>query len=133
MMALWLRAWRQGRAVGAETVGWIMLTTVGLLILTNKVFSPQYLLWLSPIAIAMVALAPRADSGVRRFVVLLLSVGVLTQVIYPLLYLWISGVYWANPLGVLLLAVRDVALVGFVIYAFRRAWRETAGHAVPAA
>ncbi len=126
MAALWLRAWRRGATISAETVGWIMLTTTGLLILTNKVFSPQYLLWLSPVAIAMVAVAPRADTGVRRFVVLLLSVGILTQLIYPILYLWISGVYWANPLGVMLLAIRDVALIGFVVYAGRRAWRETA-------
>jgi hypothetical protein len=131
MAALWLRAWRRGSLIGAETVGWIMLTTTGLLILTNKVFSPQYLLWLSPVAIAMVAVAPRADTGVRRFVVLLLSVGILTQLIYPILYLWVSGVYWANPLGVALLAIRDLALIGFVVYAGRRAWRETA--APPAA
>jgi hypothetical protein len=40
-------------------------------------------------------------------------------------------VYWANPLGVALLAIRDLALIGFVVYAGRRAWRETA--APPAA
>ncbi len=130
MAYLWLRAWRKGRSIGAETVGWLMLTTAGLLILTNKVFSPQYLLWLSPIAIAMVALAPRSDTGVRRFAVLLLTVGVLTQVIYPIFYLWVSEVYWANPLGILLLGIRDGALVGFVVYAGRRAWVETARSAV---
>lgn len=132
MLTLWYRAWRRGKAIGAETVGWIMLTTIGLLILSNKVFSPQYLLWLSPVAIAMVAIAPRGDSGVRRFVVLLLCVGVLTQIIYPVLYLWISEIYWANPLGVALLALRDVFLVGFVVYAWRRSWSETAPTAEPA-
>lgn len=131
MAVLWVRAWRRGATIGAETVGWIFLTTTGLLILTNKVFSPQYLLWLSPVAIAMVALAPRGDTGVRRFVVLLLSVGVLTQLIYPILYLWISEIYWANPLGVALLAVRDVFLIGFVVYAWRRSWAETAAPAAP--
>jgi len=129
MAVLWFRAWRRGATIGAETVGWIFLTTTGLLILTNKVFSPQYLLWLSPVAIAMVALAPRGDTGVRRFVVLLLSVGVLTQLIYPILYLWISEIYWANPLGVALLALRDVFLVGFVVYAWRRSWAETSAAA----
>ncbi len=129
MAALWFRAWKRGATISAETVGWIMLTTTGLLILTNKVFSPQYLLWLSPIAIAMVAVAPRGDTGVRRFVVLLLSVGVLTQVIYPILYLWVSEIYWANIPGVLLLTLRDVFLVGFVVYAWRRAWSETSAQA----
>ena len=125
MGVLWVRAWLRGRTVDAETVGWLMLTSVGLLIVTNKVFSPQYLLWLSPIAVAMVAVAPRRDTGIRRFTVLLLLVGVLTQLIYPTFYLWISEIYWANPLGVALLALRDVALIGFVVYTARRAWADT--------
>jgi len=125
MALMWLRLWRAGRIITAETVGWLMLASTGLLILTNKVFSPQYLLWLSPVAIAMVALAPRRDTGVRRFTVLLLLVGVLTQLIYPILYGWVVGIYWANPLGVLMLLVRDIALIGFVIYAGRRAWSES--------
>ena len=126
MAVMWLRMWLAGDRITAETVGWMMLASTGLLILTNKVFSPQYLLWLSPVAIAMVALAPRRDTGVRRFTVLLLLVGVLTQLIYPITYGWVVGIYWANPIGVLLLALRDVALIGFVIYAGRRAWRESA-------
>jgi len=124
--ALWLRAWRRGSTIDPKAVGWIVLTTTGMLILTNKVFSPQYLLWLSPIAIAMVSLSPRTDTGVRRFSVLLLSVGVLTQIIYPVLYLWVSDIYWANPIGVLMLLTRDIALVGFVVYSGRRAWIATA-------
>ncbi len=123
--ALWVRAWRRGGSVGAGTVGWLMLTAAGLLILTNKVFSPQYLLWISPIAIAMVAIAPRGDTGVRRFAVLVLAVGALTQVLYPLLYPLITTDVWANPLGVLLLAIRDLALMACVVYAGRRAWTET--------
>jgi hypothetical protein len=106
-----------------------MLTSTGLLILTNKAFSPQYLLWLSPVAIAMVAVAPRGDTGVRRFVVLLLAVGVLTQVIYPNAYALVAGPNWFNWLGVVLLALRDLALVGFVVYAWRRAWSETSAQA----
>ncbi len=125
MAVLWVRAWLRGRSVDAETVGWLMLTSIGLLIVTNKVFSPQYLLWLTPVAVAMVSVAPRRDSGIRRFTVLLLLVGVLTQLIYPTLYLWISEIYWANPLGVALLALRDVALIGFVVYTARRAWADT--------
>jgi Glycosyltransferase family 87 len=128
MAVLWVRAWHRGNGavgVGAETVGWLVLTSTGLLILSNKVFSPQYLLWLSPVAIAMVALAPRSDTGVRRFTVLLLMVGVLTQVIYPITYLWVVGIYWANPIGVAMLGLRDIALIGFVWYAARRTWNET--------
>ena len=132
MCALWWRAWKHGATIGAETVGWIMLTSTGLLILTNKAFSPQYLLWLSPVAIAMVAVAPRGDTGVRRFVVLLLTVGVLTQVIYPNAYALVAGPNFFNPVGVLLLAIRDLALIGFVVYAWRRAWNETATPTVEA-
>jgi len=126
MAVMWLRAWRRGSTAGAMSVGWLMLTAAGLLILTNKVLSPQYLLWLSPIAIAMVAIAPQRDTGVRRVTVLILAVGVLTQVVYPLLYPLITIDSWSNPIGVLLLAIRDVALVGCVVYVGRRTWIETA-------
>ena len=52
--------------------------------------------------------------------------GVLTQVVYPLLYPLITIDSRSNPIGVLLLAIRDVALVGCVVYAGRRTWIETA-------
>jgi hypothetical protein len=77
----------------------------------------------------MVAVAPRGDTGVRRFAVLLLTVGVLTQVIYPNAYALVAGPNLFNPVGVLLLAIRDVALIGFVVYAWRRAWNETSAEA----
>jgi len=125
MALLWFRAWRRRPDVDAEMVGWIMLTTTGLLIVTNKVFSPQYLLWLLPVVLAMVTVAPRGDTGVRRFAVLMLTVGLLTHVLYPNAYALIAGSSHFNWIGVLLLVARDVFLVGFVVYAWRRAWRQS--------
>ncbi len=125
MVLLWLRAWRT-RTVSPAVVGWVMLTCTALFIVTNKVFSPQYLLWLSPLAVAVVALGPRRDRGARRFAVVLVVVGALTQVIYPNAYVLVTEMSWANPIGVGLLAARDVGLLGLTWYAAARAWNGTA-------
>ncbi len=116
------RAWRIGRALTPVTVGWFLLAGIGLLIVTNKVFSPQYLLWLSPVAVALVAVSSRHDVAARRWTLALFGLGILTQVIYPVTYLWLTTPYWANPLGVSMLAVRNLVLVGLVGYAVGRAW-----------
>ncbi len=126
MALLWWRAWRRPRPVSAETVGWIMLVSAGLFIVTNKVFSPQYLFWLSPIVVVLVVLAVRGDRGARRWASLLLVVGLLTQVLYPNAYVLITSGSWANPLAVAVLALRDVLLLGLTWDAGRRAWRGTA-------
>jgi len=77
------------------------------------------------VVLAMVTVAPRGDTGVRRFAVLMLTVGLLTHVLYPNAYALIAGSSHFNWIGVLLLIARDVFLVGFVVYAWRRAWRQS--------
>ncbi len=129
-----LRAWRLQYVVTTLTITAISITSVGLIILSNKVFSPQYLLWLTPSAVIALALANTADdgegrelrSGLQRCVTLLLLVALLTQLIYPRAYDWISQVSPMNPVGVMMLTLRDAGLA-YVIYCFGRyAWTATA-------
>lgn len=126
MVWLWWRGAQVGRRITPATIGWLMLACTALFIVTNKVFSPQYLLWLTPVAVATVACSPRGDVGARRFSVLLVLVGLVTQVIYPNTYVLVTEMSWANPIGVGLLVVRDVGLLGLTWYACRRAWLGTA-------
>ena len=132
-----LRSWRAQRTISAQTVALIVFTSVGLIILTNKVFSPQYMLWLAPIAIAALAVTTNDatqsekgnDGGLTRAAVSVLLVGVLTQVIYPLTYFWVIEERWTNPIGVLLLLARDLVLAYIVYYLGRRAWVQTSRRA----
>jgi len=130
-----VRSWRAQRTITPETIALIVFTSVGLIILTNKVFSPQYMLWLAPIAIAALAVGAPHDAptneagdehgGLTRAAVSVLLVGVLTQVIYPLTYFWVIEERWTNPIGVLLLLIRDITLAYIVYYLGRRAWVRT--------
>jgi len=127
------RAWRAQNTITPSAIALIAFTSIGVVILTNKVFSPQYIQWLAPAAIAAVALTYRGaseasdhdvdDIDLRRATTILLLVGLLTQMIYPLLYDWVSQDQPTNPVGVLLLIIRDLALAYVVYYFARRAWR----------
>ena len=136
-----LRAWRAQSSITPSAIALIAFTSVGMIILTNKVFSPQYIQWLVPIAIAALALTPGAislreadndpalehdDLALRRAVTSLLIVGLLTHMIYPRLYDWVSQSQPTNPLGVVLLLIRDLGLAYVVYYFGRRAWQASA-------
>jgi len=132
-----LRAWRAQSSITPSTISLIAFTSIGLIILTNKVFSPQYIQWLLPTAIAALALSlsdvgmreddepanEHDDGQLRRAATFLLVVGALTQLIYPRLYDWVSQNQPTNPIGVLLLLLRDAGLAYVVYYFGRRAWR----------
>ena len=136
-----LRAWRAQNSITPSAIALIAFTSVGTIILTNKVFSPQYIQWLVPIAVAALALTPgdismreadddpaieHDDLALRRAVTSLLIVGLLTHMIYPRLYNWVSQSQPTNPLGVVLLLIRDLGLAYVVYYFGRRAWQASA-------
>ena len=125
LLGLWVVALRRGRELGLEAVVWMSLVAVGAFMVTSKVLSPQYLLWLLPTAAAANAVVE--SRALRRWTAGLLVATAATQVVFPELYgeITLSGDHagWA----VLALAVRNVLLVVLVVWAAVFAWRSVVG------
>ena len=106
-------AGRRGRAGLALLPGCLLLLT--LLVVVNKVGSPQYMSWLAPPVAALVA---SRGSGRRRWVAvvaaLVLGAAALTQVVFPWGYL---DLLTGEPGVSLALAARNVLLVALVAVA----------------
>ena len=109
--------WR-ARARPLDVLAWAPLALVTLLIVANKVGSPQYIGWLAPpIAVAVASRTPglgppTPDSGFRtRIAGLALLIAVLTQVVFPLSY---RSLLTGNALIAVILVVRNVALVALL-------------------
>ena len=95
--------------------GALLLTCVLFLLfmLTNRVFSPQYLIW---IGAPLCVLAAR-EHGSKRTFWLLLSAIVLSQLIFPRGYPVLKALH---PLAILLLNLRNLLLVEVTIALVRR-------------
>ncbi len=117
---LWLRR-RQTTVVEA---GLIMVLVVTVTIVTNKTFSPQYMMWLGgPLAALLIAHGrTRPASSVpswpqlRTLAVFVLALTLVTQLVYPILY---QPLVHGGPLLLLatsVLVVRNVALVVFLAW-----------------
>jgi len=122
---LWLRAarplWvRPAGTVPPAAVGLLATGTVCLMIITDKSFSPQYLIWLGALLAAMGVAA--VDAETTRLNRLLLALAVLTQVVYPGMYGLLVNI---NPLAVVLVIARDALLVLLAWVALRRFWTLT--------
>lgn len=96
------------------------LTTVLFLVLTSRVLSPQYMIWLIGIA-AVVLVVP--GSSQRPAAWLLLAATLLTGIMYP----WVEEDYsWSGRLpGTLVLVARNVLLLAAAIVSFVRLSRST--------
>jgi hypothetical protein len=81
---LWLRA-RRLAEVPIELIGWLVMATVMIFVVTDKTLSPQYLLWLAALTAAQLSLRP--SPAAKRVAGLLLVASLLTQFVYPLTYL----------------------------------------------
>lgn len=86
------------------------LALVVAFIVFNKVGSPQYLCWILPPVVLGLVLDRRRW---RRPAIAVLVLCALTQVVYPLFY---GDVLAAQPLGVVVLTVRNVLLVGLLAW-----------------
>jgi len=120
----WTLAWRKlGRGEdSAEPLVWLVLATVGCFMATNKVLSPQYLLWLLPAAAAgLVLLHGRAARVLAGWTLLLLLTTVLTHELYPRQYGYLLGRFDGTDRVVDLLALRNLVLLVLVGYAAVRA------------
>lgn len=130
LVLLWWRVWRTGDRVTADTVAWLALAAVSGFMVTGKVLSPQYLLWLLPVAAAGLALAHDAPRALLRWTALLLVTTVLSQLVFPVAYQALLSPQPTTGAAVLLLALRNLLLVGLSAEAWRRAWRQTEGSGV---
>jgi hypothetical protein len=118
---LWWRALRREPAAEAvlPVAGLLTIGTAGILILTNKTLSPQYLLWLGGLLAALGCVAP-AEPLLARLNPMLIVTCLVTQVIYPIGYALLTGENAGSWFGVLLLTARNAALVWITVLALRR-------------
>jgi hypothetical protein len=128
LAVLFVRAVRAGGGTPVA-VGFLILTTVALMIVTNKTLSPQYLLWLGGPAAALLLLRDSASAeerrAIRRTAYALVLLALLTHLVYPLLYDGLLG-RQGHPMVVLATvttAIRNLALLAFTGYVGRLAWR----------
>lgn len=116
VLALGIRAVRRGAAFG-RLFPPLALSFVVVLMLANKVGSPQFVTWLAaPVVLGLVF-------GARRFLVpaaLAAAVALLTQVIYPYWYGWLMA---ANPGFVLVLTGKVALLIALLVWGIRALWQ----------
>jgi len=131
LYVLWLR--RPQRAL--EEAGVLMIVATAIMIVTNKTFSPQYLIWLAGPIAATLALCPRGRPFARTLnwtAIWMLVLTAATQVIYPVMYNYLDG-YASGPLvpvTTALLAVRNAGVVALTVWLIvtlaRRFWKRPA-------
>ncbi|MCS0636352.1 glycosyltransferase 87 family protein [Streptomyces sp. LP05-1] len=116
----WLLVWRlRAREFGTTTLVDAAFVAVLLFVTTSRVISPQYLLWL--VGLAAVCLVFRGSPMRPAARLVLVATGV-TLLEFPI---WFSHVVDSDPLGLLLLTVRNGLLVAASVSAGRVLWRRT--------
>lgn len=122
LVGLWWRAGR-GRLLPPHAFVWVLLASITGYLACGKVLSPQYLLWLLPVAAVGLALVP--GRAMRRWAAVLLVASALTHGVYPELYhsLVVHGP--RTLLALSLLTARNLMVVGLGVAAAHQAWRAT--------
>lgn len=110
----------------ARTTTLAATSVVALALVTDKVFSPQYMAWILPVAALAVGLGGRDVP--RWWGPALVCLAALTQLSYPTTYGWLypGSADWRFLLGTLLMTGRNLGLVVFACSAAARAWRAAA-------
>ncbi len=115
-----LAHWRLMRGgAGRRAVALSAVTLMLVVILTNKVFSPQYMLWLLAVVVAAAALDPQEWRPCVPWV--LASMG-LTQIEFPMFYGDVVGP--GGFTGLIAMTVRDAIVLGLLVWVVRAYWRE---------
>ena len=117
---VWRARWQVERLAPAARGQVVIVLAVVLIagvVVTNKVLSPQHLVWLAGL-VALALCWP--DSPLRATLLPLGGALVLTHLVYPLLF---QDLLAGAVLPVLLLAGRDVLLLVVLAMAGRAAWR----------
>lgn len=92
---------------------------VCLMLVTNKVFSPQYVLWLAPLCIVAVAYYGR-ERIVQAIMALTAAMSLVTSQLYPFHYDPIIAQPISDPTGIYLLIIRNTLLL--IITGLSLAW-----------
>jgi Glycosyltransferase family 87 len=128
IILLTVRAYRHDGSTPAA-IGFVVLATVAIMVITNKTLSPQYLLWVGGPMAALLAYRPKAthdeQAAISRVAGQALILALLTQLVYPLFYdsyLGREG-HAMIIISTIVTAVRNVALVVFTIEVCQMGWR----------
>lgn len=130
MAALYVRGYRTPHPTSG-TIGIVILATIAIMIVTNKTFSPQYLVWLGGPMAALLIMRARDVNGrmtvFGRVAIQLLVLALITHLVYPVTY---SGLYGAPHgalfvLSTILLLIRNLSLLIFTVAVTAVAWRAT--------
>lgn len=111
------------RPGSAADLAAMMFGTVALLLTVGKVFSPQYMLWLSALGAVSASLVGRA---LRLPLALLVCANALSQVVFPFQY---SGLLTGGSVPLTALIVRNAAVGAIAVLVFRRLWNGNLGSA----
>ncbi|MDR1214117.1 MAG: DUF2029 domain-containing protein [Propionibacteriaceae bacterium] len=138
MLALYL-GWLRRHQRTAIEAGTLMIIATLIMIITNKTFSPQYMMWLAgPVAGLLTISARRPTMPIlpdqpatpmslaRQIGLWTLALTALTQLVYPTLYGYLVTWSWLTPLATVVLAARNLALLYFSIRLIRLAFRSIA-------
>jgi hypothetical protein len=117
----WGWAWRLRGLVSPGTTVWLVLAAVSGFLVAGKVLSPQYLLWLLPIAAAGLSVADARS--LRAWTAALLVAAALTQVVFPASYGAITSRTDEAWLPLSALALRNLLMVGLLTTAATAAAR----------
>jgi hypothetical protein len=128
IILLTIRAFRHDGSTPVA-IGFVVVTIVAIMTITNKTLSPQYLLWLGgPMAALLVFRAqatPYEQPAINRMAGQLLVLALLTQLVYPLLYYSYIGSHGQVMIiiATIVTTIRNLALVAFTVEACWLAWR----------
>jgi hypothetical protein len=115
LAGLLLTYWLQIR--GKANLAVSSLLTLLVIIITGKVFSPQYLIWIAP----LVAYIGGTD---KRWVLSWSMIGILTSIIYPVIYNQLPITLVPTlPIFFPLTTLRNFILFGFVVAILFYCWR----------
>lgn len=121
--ALSVRVVSRRGGLSAEGAVWCALAAVLGFLVSAKVLSPQYLLWLAPLVV--VGLIVTSSRAMRLAAVVVLAVLTLTHLVYPLLYVGLVRHSGQTAAVVPILLVRNLLIVGLLVHVGRQAWRST--------
>ncbi|MFT2817571.1 glycosyltransferase 87 family protein [Leifsonia sp. A12D58] len=106
---------RAGDKTDLMLVGALALSSA--FVVFNKVGSPQYMLWIAPVVAVGVA---HSWQRWRTPAYVLLAIGVLTTLIFPVFYLPLVD---GDPFALVLLTARNLLLIAVFAWSVRALWR----------